>query len=791
MGCRALHAGVFAGVLIFTSMILPLSNISSARAQSAQQSPQAQQSQLGQPTQAQPPQKTPGQLPAITVSAAKKKQAPRVRRRVAARAATTPAASNVPARAAAPQTTAQNEHNATAPLGGQLSQAQTPHQATQNTTVITRAQIEQTNPVGTVDLLGEVPGIGVSRNGGLGGQIFLRGCNSNNWRVPVYVDGDFFNGRNTLQLNYFNPDEIDRVEVIHGAASLMYGSNAECGLVNFITRHPTGIPYYGPFQWTGGGYSFGGGTAAKSLDGYDWIQGAGYGFDVRADIGGRMGGDYQTPEGSAPNSDYKALNGSLVIGYSPTANQRWELTLRDYAEVDGRAGGIGGAPGYPYLQVRQDPNTVEMARLAYAGDYVNGLFSHIEGSIYANYFDTHLLTLNTESTTKIIYSDSNVIGPLFLGARALGVIPWGGAGDPVKTTLGFSSFWDWLPGSELSSQTTTLNAAGQIVSQTYSPTTQQVPDSSQKNVGAFMLHEWTPVQALTLSFGARYDWFNTQTDLAPLLSPKLLPAYEAASSVDRTAPTESGGVVVRLSPVLDLVGNIGTSFRQPYVTELFSSTTTMIPNPNLLPESGITYEGGFNVHVQEATLKVTAFNSDFKNFINTVPVVYMGSSLYTQEQNVNSANIQGVEWEERWQVTPSINIFGDGAIVRGTDTSSGTPLPYIAPVRGRDGVQYAPPDAGYSVQAVLNWAVAKTRIDPTQEFPTPGYVIPSLYATFQLGRLVSPALGDTKLTLGLENIFNQSYIDAATFANVAFPQSMTNPLVEAGRNFTAKVVHTF
>jgi len=750
-----------AGLSMAALLAIPyFGNVTTARAQKAQDS---------------------GALPTITVNAPKKKKPARVQRRIATPAPPTPA----------PQTTAQKEHDATAPLGGQLSQAQTPHQVSQNITVLTRAQIEQTNPVGTVDLLSQVPGIGVSRNGGLGGQILLRGCNSNNWRVPVYVDGDFFNGRNTLQLNYFNPDEIDRVEVIHGPASLMYGSNAMCGLVDFITRHPTGVPDYGPFRWTAGGYSLGGGTAAKSLEGYDWIQGAGYGFDVRADIGGRMGSNYQTPEGPAPNSAYKAMNGSLSVGYSPTANQRFELTLRDYAETDGRAGGIGGAPGYPFLQVRQDPNTVSMARLAYTGDYVNGLFSHVESSIYADYFDTHLLTLNTETTTKIINSNSHVIGPYFFGARASGVIPWGGAGDPVKTTIGYSSFWDLLPGSVLSSQTTTLNAAGAVIGTSYSPATQQVPDSSQKNIGAFMLHEWTPVQAFTLSLGARYDWFNTQTNLAPLLSPKLLPAYQAASNVDRTAPTESVGAVVRVLPMVDLVGSVGTSFRQPYVTELFSSTTTMIPNPNLVPETGITYEAGFNFHTQAATLKITAFDSNFKNFIQVVPVVYMGLSTYTQEQNVSNANIQGIEVEERWQLTPSINIFGSGAVVRGTNTDTGTPLPYIAPVRGRDGVQYAPPDSGYSIEAVLNWAVAKTRIDPTQEFPTPGYAIPSLYATFQLGKLVSPSLGDTKLTLGLENIFNRAYIDAATFANVAFPQSMTNPLVEAGRDYTAKLTHTF
>jgi hemoglobin/transferrin/lactoferrin receptor protein len=738
---------------------------------------------------AQEPQQGQTQLPTIDVNAQKPKppaKRPKTQNRPAAQRATQPPAST----ANATQTsTEQSERNSTAPLGGQLPQAETPHQVTQNVTVLTRRQIEQTNPTGTIDLLAQVPGVGVSRNGGLGGQIMLRGCNTNNWRVPVYVDGDFFNGRNTLQLNFFNPDELDRVEVIHGAASLMYGSNALCGLVDFITRHPTGNPF-GPFQWAGGGVSFGADTVARSLNSYEWIQGAGDHFDIRADIGGRTGGDYDTPKGLVPNSDYKALNGSLNIGYTPVADQRIELTLRDYAEIDGRAGGIGGAPGYPYLNVRQDPNAVSMARLAYSGDF-DGFFKHIESSVYANYFDTHLLTINTESTTKIIESDSHVIGPLTIGARAQGVIPWGGPGDPVKTTIGFATFRAMLPGSVLSSQTTTLNAAGQVIGTSFSPATQQGPDSSQTNVGAFMLHEWTPVQVFTLSAGARVDWFNTQTNLSPLLSPKLLPAYEADSNVDRTAFTESGGAVVRVLPMLDLIGNIGTSFRQPYVSELFGSTATMIPNPNLQPETGLTYEAGFRFHTPEATLKVTAFHSLYDNFVLTVPVTYLGSNLFTQEQNVSHAEIDGIELEEQWQVTRTFNIFGNAAILRGTNTDTGVPLPYMAPVRGREGIQYADPETGYSIEAVLNWAFAKTRVDPTQEFPTPGYAIPSIYATLQLGKLMTPNLGDTKLILGIENIFNASYIDAATFANVAFPQSMTNALLEPGRNFTGRLVHTF
>jgi len=84
--------------------------------------------------------------------------------------------------------------------------------------------------------------------------------------------------------------------------------------------------------------------------------------------------------------------------------------------------------------------------------------------------------------------------------------------------------------------------------------------------------------------------------------------------------------------------------------------------------------------------------------------VFNNSSLFTQNQNVGDAEIQGVELEERWQVTPSFNIFGNLTALRGTNTTTNLPLPYISPLHGRSGVQYAPPGSGYSVMAIVDWA---------------------------------------------------------------------------------------
>jgi hemoglobin/transferrin/lactoferrin receptor protein len=526
-----------------------------------------------------------------------------------------------------------------------------------------------------LDILGQIPGVSIARSGGIGGQIYLRGFSSNNMRAPFFADGDRLHGRNTLQFAYFDPEEIERVEVIRGPASVLYGSDALTGLVNLILRHPNSDPN-GPFHFVHGGISFGFGTNATSLSTYEWAEGAGQGFNVRGGVSYRSANAYETPLGLARNSDFRNFGGTFMLRYSPTADQHLEATFHQTIETDGRAGGVGGVPGYPFLNVRQSPNDLTMGRLDYTGEFANSLFTHVEASTYINYFDTHLLTLNTSSATKTIYSDSHVIGPTVVGARVLGVIPWNlGPWGALTTKMGGDTFHEARPGSTTFSTTSTLNAAGQVVSVKVMPTTQVVPDSSQTNVGVFMLNEWTPVAPLTFSAGGRLDYFNTQTNLSPLVSPALLPAYEAASDANRVAPTGSIGFVYRILPVLDLVGSIQTSFRQPTNAELFSSTATTIPNPTLKPETALTYEGAVNVHFDNATLAFTAFHSLYQNLILTVPVTYEGLNTFTQNQNVGSAEIDGLEAAERWQVTPAVNIFNSLTLLRGTNTSTETPLP--------------------------------------------------------------------------------------------------------------------
>lgn len=684
------------------------------------------------------------------------------------------------------------------PLGNRLPEAQSPHQSSQSVSVVERGDIEARSPAGVLDILGDVPGVSVTRSGGLGGQIFLRGFGSNDMRSAFFIDGDRFRGRNTLQFMLLAPEEIERVEVIRGPASSLYGSDALTGIVNIITQKTAAGDTSGPFRLVGGGASLLYGTNANTTDLHVDVEAAGHGFDFRADFTGRHANDYSTPQGTAINSDYKALGGSVKIGYTPAANQRIELTLRDETVWDGRAGGIGGAPGYPYTQVRENPVQVRAARLAYVGDLSGSLFQHVEASAYVNDFYTPLDTISNTYTNGVLRktttSTSYVIGPVVYGARALGTIAWGnGAWGSASTTIGADFFREQRPGSESRSSVVNYSATGAITSTSSSGRTKTGPDTSQMDLGAFVLQEWTPFPRLTLSASGRYDWINTQTDLSPLPSSALLPAFESQDDVNRTAPTGGVGLVFRTLPTLDLVGNLGTSYRAPTNSELYTSSVQgsgfLIPNPGLKPEQGVNLEGGFRWLPGNAALTMTAFHSTYRNLIVTRSgIAYEGTSS-SQRQNVSHAQINGAEAEGRWQVSRSFNVFGNATFLRATNTDTGTALPYVAPLMGKVGVQYARPGNGLALIAEMNWAAAKTRIDSSQEYSTPGYTVFNLFGRFDLGRLVSNSLRNTTLTVGLENLFNAAYVSASTFANTTYGRSLTNPLLEPGRNLTLKLEH--
>lgn len=111
----------------------------------------------------------------------------------------------------------------------------------QRVTIITRADIERTPAADAVDLLKKLVGVNVIEYPGLLGYVSVRGfrpSSGTQTRTLVLIDG---RPAGAYNLSLLDMSSVDRVEVLKGPASALYGSSAQGGVVNFITRRSTGL----------------------------------------------------------------------------------------------------------------------------------------------------------------------------------------------------------------------------------------------------------------------------------------------------------------------------------------------------------------------------------------------------------------------------------------------------------------------------------------------------------------------------------------------------------------------
>lgn len=658
----------------------------------------------------------------------------------------------------------------------------------QSVSVITRKQIEARNAANVQGLLEELPGVSFSRAGGLNGQIVMRGFSSNDSRSVLFIDGDRFRGRNTFEYSLLDPNQIERIEVIRGPVSALYGPDGLAGIVNIITRRAKGDPE-GPFRLIPRLRALNYNSVNNLRGTRAEVEGLGHGIDMLMGLSWRQADDYHSPLGKIANSAFDTFQTDIRLGYTPTPGHRIEV-IGKLAEVEtGRAGGIGGAPGSPLTRLREDPIRERFGKLAYTGSAPALGLERIEASVYGRQLYTHIANDNRTIPNRLIQSDNVVDGPLVIGGKLFGVMkPW----NQNVLTVGADFFRESRKGTLDSSRTTNFNASGNVTSISTTPLGQRVPDATQTDVGVFVHNDWDPSPRWTVTAGGRIDYIHTTSETSPLPAPQLLQAYQANNSNTETPLTGGLGVIYRPWEVLHFTANVGKAFRAPATFESFGSSRQgagfLVPNPELKPEEGITYEVGTRLRLPSFQANFTAFWSEYTNLIIRRPVTFQGLPS-SQRQNAGEAQIRGLELDATWLLSKNWQTFMNAAYLFATDTTTGTPLPYVPPFNGLVGTRYTF-DKGVYFEGVGKWSIRKNRIDATQERETAGYAILNLYAGVDLWR-VAKCLPDLRLIVALENVFNQAYRQPTTVEDVRFGASNTNPLLELGRAVSIALTSSF
>jgi outer membrane cobalamin receptor len=221
-------------------------------------------------------------------------------------------------------------HLALAPLSSDVivtSQAE-PEQAANVVApvdVLTREQIDEREVVWLTPVLASVPGMSFSQLGPMGGvtSFFLDGGDSN--YTKVLVDGTPVNQPGgAIDLSNYSADDVDKIEIVHGASSALYGSDAMDGVIQIFTRR--GSTPSPQLILEGDGGTFGTGHGSGQLSGlagaFDYSLGAGY-FDS---------------DGQGADNYYRDTTLSGNFGYKFSDADTLRLTVRNSASDGGQPG---------------------------------------------------------------------------------------------------------------------------------------------------------------------------------------------------------------------------------------------------------------------------------------------------------------------------------------------------------------------------------------------------------------------------------------------------------------------
>lgn len=485
--------------------------------------------------------------------------------------------------------------------------------------VVSAKKLDATVGFGFIDLLKKNVGVDVIQYpNGLAG-VGLRGLRpdfefSINPRTLTLVDG---RPSGSTSFTTIAPEGIERVEVLKGPASALYGASAIGGVVNIITKRSKGplsgvaSVGYGSFDTWRADVSAGGSITPRT----DFDASLGY-VD--------QGDDFKTGDGKVrPNSDYDRASGRLRLGADVSDIVRLD------ASVDG-ARLHNSAPG-PYSFKPQTPSDTQLSR--YGGDLrltatpadhriaVVGYASH---DAYA-YFT---IVPATGASAQQRYRSSRTQAD-YRGAQLQDT--WSLRPD-LSLTYGF----DWQR-VEIDRQSFLASGAGKAPS---SPNEIRDTKALFAEARLKLLDD-----RLILTAGGRQDWITAKTLATPLLT------TFTPGQTDFAVFNPRGGVVFKLTDALRLHATAGRAFAPPQGSQIAGQSEEIAGaqrrlttgNPDLKPERNTTYDIGLGYADARLAADVTYFDSETRGTIATVVLTNTTTLRQSTYVNANRSRYRGLE----------------------------------------------------------------------------------------------------------------------------------------------------
>jgi len=610
------------------------------------------------------------------------------------------------------------------------------------------------------DYLKTIPGFSAIRSGGTNGDPVLRGMFGS--RLNILTNGGVMLGacpnRMDAPTSYISPETYDRLTVIKGPQSVIWGPGGSAGTILFERE---------PEQFGTLGSRVNASLLAGSNGRFDKVLDAAAGnSQAYARFVGNQSrsDDYHDGNDDTVPSRWDKWNGDVTLGWTPDQDTLLELTA---GKGDGEARYAGrGMDGSQFKR--------ESLGLRFEKSNLGEVLDKVEAQVYYNYAD-HVMDN---------YSLRTPSGSGMMGMPMVSNVDRRTMGARVKAT------WRWADVqlvSGIDAQTNEHRKRGGMGVDAHKGQA-WTKDADFHNYGAFSELTWYVSDEDRLITGARLDRASARDF-----------RKRSATEGDTRADTLPSGFVryehdLAAIPATTYVG-LGHAQRFPDYWELFSPKLAPAGAANafdgIKPEK--TTQLDFGIQYRDARLEAWAsgYVGQIRDYILFDYRTGMMGMSTSQAQNID-ARIMGGEVGAAYKLSENWKADATLAYAWGKNSSDGKALPQMPPLESRLGLTYS--RDVWSVGALWRLVAAQNRIAENQGNvvgkdyeKSAGFGVFSLNGAYKVNN-------NLKLSAGVDNLFDNTYaehLNLAGNAGFGYPATDPQPVNEPGRTFWTKVDFSF
>ncbi len=578
--------------------------------------------------------------------------------------------------------------------------------------------------------LGEVlegqPGVAKRSFGPGSSRPIIRGFDSD--RVLIMQDGLRTGDLSSTSGDHgvlIDPASLERVEIIKGPATLLYGSNAIGGVVNAISPHEQFIDH--PPRELRGAFTGDLGTTNEQAGANANFQYGNGSWMTWFGGGVRRAGDYGTPSGEVVNSWSDSRNGRAGLGWFGESS--WGSG--SYQIEDGSF----GIPFIPEIAEEGENGETIHISLAQRREVLRAGtgFRSRDGFVESVKATVSRIRYRHTELENFVESGETEVGTRFENTTTLGRLEL--HQRPIGGLTGQFGLWG---------QRRNYVVAGD---EALSPPTHQ-------NALAGFVYEEIALNDASLQFGARleHNGYEPESRDAESLG---VPATR-----DRSFTGLSGSLGLRLpfaSERAAVVLNLGSSYRAPALEELYNfgphvgNLAFEIGDPDLGHERSNGGEVSLRFNGTRLHGEVNVFYYSIRGYIFAARTGEIEDGLQIVEYEQGDARYVGFDMSARVHLGPQLQLLLSGGLVDARLTDSDEPLPRIPPFSGRAGLDWSP-DNRWLLRPEFVVAARQDQVH-TGELPTDGYMMANVLASYTLpkGKVMQV------FTLKVSNIANVDY----------------------------------